>query len=151
MNKTITISAMLWERIRTASKRETWMDDEYCSVHELAGGNIDDAYSAGLNEALQHLNEAIEFIKGVAPEVWAIYVRQQIIEGAIAVGAMGLGWVALITGLHFGKAREWEPGPWTVFAVVGLVFATAGTVISLEYGLSQLLNPEYWAIKELLP
>ena len=117
-----------------------------------------------MTETLEHLNEAIEFIKGVAPDVWATFLRQQLIEGWTAVIGIGLLYVVaaslLVYGLRSGVKNGWEreDGSTPVFRSVisvglGGAFTIAALVCSdyLIKGILQINNPAYYAIKEFLP
>lgn len=113
-----------------------------------------------MEETLTHLNEAIEFVKGIAPDVWAIYLRQQIVEGWLMLAVPIAGLVTCLICLllsHKGRPgtdawRREEPAG--IVWLVSAIFAGAFIIAVLAwgpYGIMHLFNPEYYAIKELLP
>lgn len=113
-----------------------------------------------MEEALVHLDEAVAFIKGVAPDVWAVYLRQQVIEGWARIIAPLLGLTISLGWLW----KCWDAGPGTkafkndelaafgwLFGAFGSSIMTLVSVLLVPGGILRVLNPTYYAIKELLP
>ena len=113
-----------------------------------------------MTESLQHLNEAIEFLKQIAPDVWVIYVKQQVISGWLMVAIpplVALTLAALLYRLRFAKpgTEAWrldEPysRAW-MFAAVLLAISVYVVLVTSPIGIMHIINPEYYAIRELLP
>ena len=113
-----------------------------------------------MNESLQHLNEAIEFLKQIAPDVWAIYVKQQVISGWLMVAIPPLVALTLIVFLYRLRCAKpgteaWrydEPASWVwMFIAVLLAVSVCVVLAMMPIGIMQIINPEFYAIRELLP
>ncbi|MGC4375772.1 hypothetical protein WD019_02355 [Fictibacillus sp. Mic-4] len=100
--------------------------------------------------------DAIASKLGVAAEhVYDILVKHAIVSGirdiilALVLGAVTYGLVRLSKWLTTSdEAFEFESyAPFVLF--IGLV-AFALAIISLYFGIGELINPEYYAIKEIL-
>lgn len=105
------------------------------------------------------LTELINAIKEMAPSVWNAYIKQANITGLSWVVAVGFFLIATGVTSSIAKFKRrfyssdemwWEKESWVFAAVVmGFLFLCA-VVLFLLFGLSPLLNPEYWAINNLL-
>lgn len=96
------------------------------------------------------LTDAINMIKGVAPDIWEIYVRQAYVDSIFC-------WVSLVTSLSFFclsiKKVDWYNGnSWLAICIISAlaIFATliAGTIGCNLF--TVIFNPEYAAIQRLL-
>lgn len=101
--------------------------------------------------------ELIQFSKEVSPEVWAILIKQQIIEGIISMMACVILLPASVTliWLTIKKwdwiyKKDWEIGSTFIAGVVTLGALIALTVF-LAKGFPRLINPEYYALMALKP
>jgi Mg/Co/Ni transporter MgtE len=92
-----------------------------------------------------------EKLESLAPHVWEVLVRQQYVEAIILLVATLIACVVaffVFRAEHAGNAKgDWEPGVW-VFISVLAVSLFAGLLFG---GIPRLLNPEYYAIMELVP
>lgn len=100
-------------------------------------------------EYVDHLANAL----GVAAEhVWETLVRQAIVNGVVD---LTLAVVMLVAGVvvwklinKYGDVQDWDV-EWMPVGFLYVALFTVG-ILSLRFGISQLLNPDYYAIKELL-
>ena len=109
-----------------------------------------------MDEIVNELTKLIGFVKSTSPEIWRIYLRQQIIVGYILSGAFVFSIVGLISGIVVMVKKPW----WSLDSfndcIVGkvmtivfgflFIFALVGFVTE---GLPKILNPEFYAISEL--
>lgn len=112
-----------------------------------------------MEETLTHLNEAVEFIKGIAPDVWAIYVRQQYVDAGctilalfVAIALFNRVWLRVrynTTTQYNGKDR-WANEK-VATCIAGWVIVGTLLLIVVAGSIPRLFNPAYYAIKELLP
>lgn len=110
---------------------------------------------------MEVLSELLAWIRSMAPEVWAIYIRRQYV-----VAAVDLVWAVLCVGLiapmmyvvRLGLAKKdkadyHHEDRWILVTLVGvLVIAIAAIAVPflLTDGIMRLLTPEYCAIQDLL-
>lgn len=107
-------------------------------------------------ELTNELLETIRAIKALAPDVWALMVKGQIIEGWVAlsilVPAIALPIIAWRIYLRIDWSKDLD-APFIFFAVsavvVFMVVLTAALIV--PEAIAQILVPEYYALKELLP
>ena len=108
------------------------------------------------------LVELIEYFKSVAPEGWAIILKQQLVEGWVDVilGSLAL----LLFFLLFIAMKRLKLGydsekyasdteDWAIGMVgVGLIqlISVIFSVVNLVMGIKILVNPEYYAIMDIL-
>ena len=118
-----------------------------------------------MNEAMQHINELMEFAKGIAPEVWAIYVRQQVMIGWSQVIVYLMSTIPpLIAALwvfwcqrrrpYWNKSNGNDyPMPKSFAAVVigGVILGMLLTLDCFAEGCLHIMNPEYYAIQRMMP
>lgn len=109
-----------------------------------------------LNELLrENLSEAIAFVRGAAPEVWEIFVRQQYV-----LACAWILWfvVAALATRAVHSRIDWDD-PWGLESGLPLMLALtflaitlliAGTGVIVE-ALPRLANAHYYALKDLLP
>ena len=99
------------------------------------------------------LGELVAFIKNVAPDIWAIYIRQVVLEGtAYLAGSIGL----LLMSLWLFRTAKRQPtskygdelsaGFFTGLGCIALFF----TGLCLFSALNYFMNPEYFVIQALL-
>ena len=99
-------------------------------------------------------------VKTLAPEVWRIFVRQQITEGIIGIIVSAILLTVMIislvklnkTGMYntkhdYGCSGEVN-GIWIAWLVIS-IFSGILCVVIFFVNLGQLLNPEYYAIRAL--
>lgn len=115
-----------------------------------------------MNELLTHVDELAEAIRAMAPEVWAIYLQQAIMEGwtnAAQTGALVFVSAALVftvmvpmRGQPLMEDEEipTKRGFLTIAAVIFSFVAFIVLVAFIQGGLLKILNPEYYAIQRLL-
>ena len=110
---------------------------------------------------MEVLSELIVWIRSMAPEVWAIYVRRQYV-----VAVVDLVWAVLYVGLAIASVRvfRWadpkyqdasrdEEDKWFVVNLLSIVVGSISVVaapILLTGGIKRLLTLEYCAIQNLL-
>lgn len=86
--------------------------------------------------------------------LWEVLVRQQILEAASYVFAIALfltiGGPLLRAELR--SENPWdEPFPYGLPALVCLAIAAVMTCVFIFEGIPSIINPEFYALKELLP
>jgi hypothetical protein len=102
-----------------------------------------------INQITQYLDKIGEKIGQGAETIWPWLVRQVYIDGSIAIGVFILCSFCLITSLIFVLKNEkfaeelWGIVPFT--AIVSAFSFVAAIVFA-----SRFLNPEYWALMDLL-
>jgi len=110
-----------------------------------------------LKEGLLRL---IEVVETAAPELWAIGVKQAMIQGvAFLAGFLAFLGLAIFTYYHsFRMLAEWKASQYSRYSekefifFIGL-FATCFLVTALVCGygaVGRFLNPEYYAINLLM-
>ncbi len=111
-----------------------------------------------MNEATQKMIEELAAKLGTTTEhLWGVLVRQAPISAvvglacdAVILGLVVLGWVKLSRI----KFENWNQDFGRGLLYAGLVIATAlvviGVVFELQMEIAGLVNPEYWALKQLL-
>lgn len=110
------------------------------------------------NEIIKNLSEFVAFIKSASPDVWQVLTRQHIIWGIISAIANVLPLPLLFYGMHLLALRpkwalDYHGDNWggAIFFILGIVGLLATFSIFLLEGLPRLLNPKYYAIKDLKP
>ncbi len=118
-----------------------------------------------MSEQIQEVLDVLAARFGATGEhLWEVLVRQQVVEGwAAIIAPTCLFWVgaifALYTLWHYrGEDEDAErhpdscPGGWSAMAaLVCFAFAVFGIFVIGITGVLQLINPEFYALKELLP
>ena len=98
-----------------------------------------------------------EAIKGIAPEVWEILVRQVYVEAVADV----LGWAAVAAfgmfGLYLTRKAEivWKWDDFALFWLYLITIAISATgviafISSTCWGFKAIMNPEYYAIQKFM-
>ena len=107
-------------------------------------------------QAIKTLQELVQFLKNISPEVWGIYVRQQIIEGIMMIVGFCFSFIPILFGWHLVKTEPaWcidndgdnIPG-WGLLVIGSLLCAILFAMVFLA-GIPHLLNPGYFAIKAI--
>ena len=112
------------------------------------------------NKALEALTALANKLGTTAEYLWAVLVKQAPISGAIDL-AMMVAWAVACTFLvRFvhrktrGGEPEWEDdmARSAAWLCTGLTCAMAAMVISVELGgaITAIVNPEYWALRQIL-
>lgn len=104
------------------------------------------------------LLELVGAIKDLAPQVWAIYLKQvslkAIIDGVSAVLliiASILSYKSVKYGMKMKEEDYTDPWEyWVIFGWVGMTVFTFAAIVNVFYAISYLYNPEYYAIDLLL-
>jgi len=102
-------------------------------------------------EVLTRVDAVIAAITDVAPEVWEIMVRQQYVYAiTISVGLVA-SMIVFVLGFWWAVKEDWDEGPW--IAIVGIFGIVTAVLILMGIldAMPRLLNPEYYAIKALIP
>ena len=106
-----------------------------------------------MDELLQQfgktLQELQQFVSSVAPDVWELYLRQTMIDAWIGMifGMFLLALSIYLFKLGF-KNKEDEWVPWAYGgSVISFLIAF---ILLLVNGLRVLLNPQYFAMQDLL-
>lgn len=94
----------------------------------------------------ERIVELIESIRNLAPEAWEVLVRQQIIEGWMQVGIAGVATIFCMIRWMQDDIRD-DAGAQLLVAAVWLIIAGSFAVL----GAMNILNPDFYAIKELMP
>ena len=110
------------------------------------------------------MSDLIEYVKSIAPKVWAITVRQVYVEawGDIAIGALALlSWITLsiVTpkiSVMVNKNRNEhytadvkELSFWLTFVITGVI-ALIIFFVCVPDGIKHLANPDFYALNWLL-
>ena len=103
-------------------------------------------------EAIALLKELAEKLGTTSEYLWEALLRQAPITGTIDLLILA-GWVTgLILMFHKLKKlsdKEYVELLWLVWGVLACIAALASLTLSTT--ISALINPEYWALKQLLP
>jgi ABC-type multidrug transport system permease subunit len=92
----------------------------------------------------EQLRELIDVLKELAPEVWGIYMKQQVITG---YEMLGFSLLLLLVSIFCGiKAHNEDE---TIFWVISILVLAMSVLIGMG-GAEHLINPEYFAIQSLL-
>ena len=109
-----------------------------------------------MDEIINELTRLIGFVESMSPEIWRIYLRQQIIVGYILSGAFLFSIVGVVGGIMvMVKKPKWSMDSSSdcimgkmLTVVFGLLFLCFTAVFAIE-GLPRILNPEFYAINAL--
>lgn len=104
-------------------------------------------------EVLTRLDALAAKLGVAAGQMWDILVRQSWLVSGIMQTAVGAAFVIMaIVGLYFmGTTDDWqEPKPRSVSGVVLAFFGFLFAAILLSQGIPHLINPEYYALKDIL-
>lgn len=106
----------------------------------------------------QYIEEMANSLGVAAEHVYELLVRQQVISGVITIAAFVLAW-AIFGAICTATTRKSETdkyGEVNGYAVISLLSGVV-LVISLIFGfieiagaVKQLVNPEYYAIREIM-
>lgn len=111
--------------------------------------------SGGLEqEVLKRVDLVAQKFSEIAPEAWEILVRQQIIEGWMAVAWMAVPLIWLAASLWRGRQLNWKTNYhsfWEVSVGISAAILIGSVVVLVSTGIPHLLNPEFYAIQEMLP
>ncbi len=99
--------------------------------------------------------DLVKGIKSVAPEVWAIAVRQSYVNAfKYLAGFFVAIIVSIILGRYFyrmiGKEKTGEEEVLMLVSAFFGIFTTFSAIMFFVDGVSFILNPEYYAIKLLM-
>jgi len=104
--------------------------------------------------------EALARQLGVAVErIWGAYVQQMYMEGIADAAAAFIMLAAVIIGLRifirryrkaFGSKNDREAFAILMVSTVLAAVAAMGLLVAIENNILQVINPEYYAAKEIL-
>jgi len=107
-----------------------------------------------MDELLQQfgktLQELQQFVSSVAPDVWGLYLKQTMIDAwiCVIVGLLFFITTSVLLGIGIKKRDE---GDWLGGAISGAAFTFfLGILCFLVEGLRVLINPQYFAMQDLL-
>ncbi|MED2979507.1 hypothetical protein P4284_22870 [Bacillus swezeyi] len=115
-----------------------------------------------MDKAMEYIDKLAAKLGVAAEHVYGILVKQQIVNGVICVvstivilALLGIALLKLIRkGIEHQKTlRSFYTSPYTIVAVlVGIALALVVIVsfFVIPIGINQIINPEYYAIKEIL-
>jgi uncharacterized BrkB/YihY/UPF0761 family membrane protein len=108
---------------------------------------------------LEGFQQIADAISKIAPEAWAVFLRQQMIMGAWGLITTFLSLIGGSIGLHKNVNRamkaDYESGEQiigTVLAIVFGVIAVVGFIMLVTSGgdnFGRLLNPGYYAVRDI--
>lgn len=113
-------------------------------------------------ELLGKMEELFKGMIGVAQQggeyLWPVLVKQQSIEGiSLCLGAVVTLLVSIVLlsfGWHFHKikenSRDETEMPFIIFGCILGIFALVLTGASIGVGIPHILNPEYYALQDLV-
>ncbi len=103
------------------------------------------------------VTEIVAVVKGIAPEVWEMLMRQIYIEAAYYFTApllvLGVCWMVFRPLYARAQTANWEyPGSaiGSVLAGIGMVIAAITWITQIGPVVGRLLNPELYAIQKFL-
>lgn len=106
-----------------------------------------DQLAQSLNVASEHVYEALikqAMVSGIMYIVWA----------SVMFGLVAICYKAIVNAWRRADEDSWyDTGDATIFSIptaFGLAVALIWGLCATEFALTALLNPEYWAIKEVL-
>lgn len=109
-------------------------------------------------EILKRVDEIIGYIKQASPVIWNAYIKQQYLIG-ISEGLFILLFLGIfVYGIHIMRTQpKWAMndcdeniGGYVISILSGFVSLLVSAMF-LSNGLLRILNPEYYAIRALLP
>ena len=90
-------------------------------------------------------------ISNLAPQVWEIYYKQQIISGVeMIVAGLLLLWLAYYLRSIFKKDDTFDDFDVGMFTVIDVVFFGGLAAVLLATGFEKLLNPSYFVLQDLI-
>ena len=111
-------------------------------------------------KTLQALNALANKLGTTAEYLWGVLLRQAPITGALDLAVMAAWVAACVLLVRFvrrktrGEDPEWSDEMGRVFAWAGAACACALTalIVGLEFGqaVTAIVNPEYWALRQIL-
>jgi len=106
-----------------------------------------------MEDILDQLAEVLTKAREVAPEVYAIYVRQILVTGYAALALALLNALAAIACIWYG-ARRWKDDTVSESTAtawcIALSLCSLSVLLGLACALPRLVNPQYYAIQTLL-
>lgn len=122
-----------------------------------------------MNEDYQQLIEAVAAkLEAPTEHLWDVLVRQAMISGTVYLCVMAVGFVGVVIFYRVVKKKtstppetpenkypraEWEDElawvAWLIVFVSGLVLAKISG-LCMSKVVTALMNPEYWALKQLI-
>lgn len=90
----------------------------------------------------------IETVQTVAPLVWEVYVRQQIMYGVVGLFVAITGLIMIAIMIYYRDDIDGSDKGMSVF--FSTIIFTIAVMPSLSYALLHIFNPQYYAIKALL-
>ena len=104
------------------------------------------------------LNEVIEYIRNLAPAVWAILMKQvysNAIVNAIASAIFIVTTIAFLQSIRFCIKKQekdsysgWEMG--ILFLAMGVFITSIISLVTLVSAFQYLFNPEFYAIQQII-
>lgn len=105
----------------------------------------------------QYIDELAQSLGVAAEHVYELLVRQQISDGIVTIIATTLIWVVLATAFYKAVKRDdfYESKVTVTFIIgvasgVGIFFALIIGSFESIAAVKQLINPEYYAIREIM-
>lgn len=104
----------------------------------------------------QALIELIEMVKGVAPDVWALALKQVEVE---VFGGWLTAAVMLVLAILLGAGTAWQVRKENdgfdaqmalIMGTIAVLFTTAICIVSVHGVIVRTMNPGYYAIQALL-
>lgn len=148
-----------------ALARAVGVDPVPAPAAEAPEKNMAEVADKALDLATGTVGRMAETLQKVAPDIWRIMIRQQYARVAGDLLTPTLLFVALLVAgcvLTAATKRRWAKDPrgdneltfaFTVFSVIAwIVFAICTCILAIEGGdaVKRLINPEYYAIRDLV-
>ena len=106
-------------------------------------------------ENVNAIQEFVNLVKGVGPDVWAIMIKQQLIYAYMGIGFLVTSIIAAVVGF-IGMMKERnrdKPSSGIFFQIicVGCFCLIIALITFFGDSLPRLISPEYFAIMDLKP
>lgn len=99
----------------------------------------------------KYLSELIELVEQVAPEIWAIYLKQMYSAGITwLILSLASCVLSILCYKGFRRYLKTDNEDAQVILAVCLAVCTVVTLATFLIGFRLLFNPEYYAIQQLL-
>lgn len=116
-----------------------------------------DSVSRVVDTVKETFTELVTFAKAVGPDVWGILVKQQVVEATSITIGLAVALMLLVWGTRIMKNRPaWavdkagENAGGAIITVISTIASLIMTGVFLVRALPRFINPEYYALMELV-
>lgn len=106
--------------------------------------------SQSMQLILEKLSELAQAAGGLGEEAWPFLVRQAVVEGWCSLAIVVFTAIICILSADLGALDDWDSFGLCIIAILSALGLLIGGAFFFCEGLPRILNPEYYAIKDLL-